>query len=67
MKCSCESLEARMKIVETNQVQFQELIELLEDVKSALRIFIKIGNGVKWLAILAASVSGGVMAMRKWL
>jgi prefoldin subunit 5 len=62
-----KDLEARMQMVEANQGKVQELIDLLNDVKSALRIFVKVGNGIKWLAVLVATVSGGIMAARKWM
>lgn len=60
-------LEARMAIVEANQGKVQELIDLLEDVKSALRVFVKFGNGLKWIAVLVASVVGAVVTIRKWI
>lgn len=67
MSASIRDLEERVQIVEANQHKVQELIGLLEDVKSALRVFIKIGNGLKWIAVVLVSISGAVMALRKWL
>lgn len=67
MVCPCKDMESRMQMVESNQGKVQELIDLLEEVKSALRIFVKIGNGLKWLALLIGSVAGAVLAIKKWI
>lgn len=68
------SLEARMRAIELKQQEmdskkpdFDELIGLLKDVKSALRIFVKIGNAVKWIALVITAITGGFVAVRKWL
>lgn len=65
MQQMLKALEARMQIVESNQDKVQELIDLLEDVKSALRLFVKIGNAFKWLAIVIASLAAAWAAIRK--
>jgi len=67
MNCSCKDMEARMRAVEANQLKVQELINLLEDVKSSLRIFVKIGNGLKWIALFITSIVGAIIAIRKWI
>lgn len=67
MPDSLRNLEARVAALESNQVSIQELIGLLEDVKSALRIFVKIGNGVKWLAVIVVSSTSAIIAIKKWL
>ncbi len=60
------NLEARLQALEANQGRVQELIDLLEDVQSALRVFVKLANALKWVSILVASITGGVLAIRKW-
>lgn len=65
MQQMLKALEARMQIMESNQDKVQELIDLLEDVKSALRLFVKIGNAFKWLAIVIASLAAAWAAIRK--
>lgn len=67
MSGAYRDLELRIEAVEANQGKVLELIDLLEEVKSALRLFVKIGNAFKWLAVLIASVAGAVMVIRKWL
>lgn len=67
MNASLRDLEIRMQQVEANQGKVQELIDLLEDVKSALRVFVKVGNGLKWIALLVGSVAGAVVTIRKWV
>lgn len=52
------SLEARMRVVEQKLEGIDELVILLEDVKGALRVFIKIGKGVKWIAGVVLACSG---------
>lgn len=60
-------LEKRMTIIEANQAKVNDLVELLEDVRSALRIFIMVGNGFKWLVGIGISVGIGYAAVKKWL
>lgn len=70
-------LEVRVIALEKNQASVQELttllpdikqlIELLEDVKSALRIFVKVGNGFKWVAGIVLAFASVLVAIRKWL
>ncbi len=67
MACSCKDLEIRMSVLEEQHKSIAELIGLLEDVKSALRVFVKIGNAFKWVAILISSIIGAIMAIRKWM
>lgn len=65
MNCSaCKLLEARMEAIEKTQNSVAELVGLLEDVKSALRIFVKIGNAVKWLSALVLACSGITWAIK---
>lgn len=65
MQPALKDLQKRMQIVEANQSKVQELIDLLEDVKSALRLFVKIGNAFKWLALVIASLAAAWAAIRK--
>lgn len=81
---SLHDLEMRMKALEAEQAVVRELVKevdwdmlrqmvgLLHDVQGAMRIFIKIGNGLKWilvlgtkLALAVAAVSSAIAAWRK--
>lgn len=53
-----QNLEARMRIMEEKQKSIDDLVQLLEDVKRALRIFVRLGNVIKWLAAVVLSCSG---------
>lgn len=52
------SMEARVKALEDKFSSIDELISLLEDVKGALRLFIKVGKVVKWAATIILGCSG---------
>lgn len=65
MNCTgCKLLEARMEAIEKSQKNVQELVDLLEEVKGALRLFIKAGRFIKWLAGILLAFSGIAWAIR---
>lgn len=47
-----------MDAIEREHKSINDLVHLLEDVKSALRVFVKIGNFVKWLSAVLLACSG---------
>lgn len=47
-----------MQALESDHKSITELVTLLEDVKSALRLFVKVGNAVKWLSGILLACSG---------
>ena len=49
-------LETGMTAADMNQVH--ELVDLLNDVKSTIKIFILCGKGIKWLAVTVGTISG---------
>lgn len=62
-----EELKARMQAIENDHLEIRELVDLLQEVKSALRLFVKFGNGVKWVAVIVASIGGAFAVLRKWV
>ena len=65
LKCqACEKLEYRMLAVEQELKSVSELVILLNEVKAALRIFIKMAKVVKWIATLVMACSGLTWAYR---
>lgn len=53
-----------MAAIEASQQSIKELVTLLEDVQGALRIFIKVGKGIKWLSGLLLACSGIAWVIR---
>lgn len=62
-----EELEKRVLVLEQGKASIDDLVSLLEDVRSALKIFIKIGNACKWLITLGATIAGAWYAIKHWL
>lgn len=59
MNCQgCKALEARMIAIEAKMKSIEELVVLLEDLKGALRVIVKIGKCVKWVASVILACSG---------
>lgn len=58
MPHSLGSLAERVAALESHKDSIQELVQLLHDVQGALRIFIKLGKAVKWLAGFLLAISG---------
>jgi len=42
-----------------------EIVQLLKDIKSVLRFCAAIGNALKWLALVAASIGGSWMIFKQ--
>ena len=57
-------LERRVAAIEQHHQDIAELIALLEDVKGALRLFIKVGKAIKWLAGFLLACSGIAWVIR---
>lgn len=53
-----------MTAMERRQASVDALVELLEDVQGALRIFIKMANGLKWVAGVVLACSGMTWAYK---
>jgi hypothetical protein len=60
-------LEKRVIALENSKASIDDLVQLLEDVRSALRVFITIGNALKWVVTLAASIAGAYYAFKHWM
>ena len=58
MTCNCKDLEVRLEAIEEYHKSITELVDLLNDVKGALRLFIATGKAVKWLLGFLAAISG---------
>jgi len=67
MSPNLRELESRIESLEDNHAKVNELVDLLDDVKGALRIFVKIGYAVKWIAICVTTVSAAGIAVKKWI
>ncbi len=60
-------LEQRVIALENSKKSIDDLVDLLEDVRSALKVFVKIGNAAKWLVTLGATLGGAYYALKHWL
>ena len=64
---NAKTLEQRVKSLEENQESVSDLVDLLRDVRSALKVFVHVGNGLKWLVTLGASIAGVWYGLKHWL
>ena len=56
----------RIDALYRNQPDVLRLIELLKSVESALELFVKCGNGLKWMLGIVAPIVGIWLAYHKW-
>ena len=59
-------MDNRVKSLESAHPSVVELIGLLDDVKSALKVFVKCGNALKWILGLAAPLILIASYYKKW-
>lgn len=58
--------ESRLAAIEARQLINDDLIEVLKDVRSALRVLVLISKFLKWIAGLVVAVGAAYATLKNW-